>query len=78
MKMSEQEMFKIIAEVDPINTGWISYNLFKDKLCTREVARLMDNDEEELLDAFVAMGGEPDGGGCVDAAKLIATIKEEF
>jgi len=24
------------------------------------------------------MGGEPDGGGCVDASKLIATIKDEF
>ena len=38
----------------------------------------MGNDETELLDAYVAMGGEPDGGGCVDAKKLIATIKEEF
>jgi Ca2+-binding EF-hand superfamily protein len=26
----------------------------------------------------VAMGGEADGGGCVDADKLIATIKQEF
>jgi calmodulin len=32
----------------------------------------------ELLDAYVAMGGEPDGGGCVDATTLIKTIKEEF
>ena len=24
------------------------------------------------------MGGEADGGGCVDADKLIATIKQEF
>ena len=24
------------------------------------------------------MGGEPDGEGCVDAKKLIYTIKEEF
>ena len=39
---------------------------------------MLGNDESELLDAFVAMGGEPDGEGCVDAKKLIATIKEEF
>ena len=39
---------------------------------------MLGNDESELLDAFVAMGGEPDGEGCVDARKLIATIKEEF
>ena len=30
------------------------------------------------MDAFVAMGGEADGGGCVDAQKLIDTIKDEF
>ena len=24
------------------------------------------------------MGGETDGGGCVDAVKLIKTIKDEF
>ncbi len=47
-------------------------------MCEREIKRLLGNDESELLDAFVAMGGEPDGEGCVDAKKLIATIKEEF
>ena len=40
--------------------------------------RLIGSDESELLDAFVAMGGEPDGDGCIDAKKLIATIKDEF
>ena len=43
-----------------------------------EVARRVQSDESELLDAYVAMGGEADGGGCVDATKLIQTIKEEF
>lgn len=31
-----------------------------------------------MLDAFVAMGGEPDGDGAINADKLIKTIKEEF
>ena len=31
-----------------------------------------------MLDAFVAMGGEPDGDGAINADKLIATIKHEF
>lgn len=34
--------------------------------------------DQELLEAFVAMGGDADGGGCVDADKLIETIKQEF
>ncbi len=78
IKMSEQEMYKIIAEIDPENTGYIKYSAFKAKIADREVQRLMGSDESELLDAFVAMGGEPDGEGCVDAKKLIMTIKEEF
>ena len=75
IKMSEQEMFKIIAEIDPENTGDIGFAPFKSRICDREVQRLMGNDETELLDAYVAMGGEADGGGCVDAKKLIYTIK---
>ena len=34
--------------------------------------------DADLLDAYVAMGGDSDGGGCVDADMLIATIKNEF
>lgn len=34
--------------------------------------------EEDLLDAFVAMGGEPNGDGSIDADKLIQTIKRDF
>ena len=37
IKISEQEMFKIIAEIDPENTGYIVYNLFKYKITEREV-----------------------------------------
>ena len=32
----------------------------------------------DLLDAYVAMGGDEDGGGCVDAEMLIKTIRDEF
>ena len=71
-------MYKLIAEIDPENTGSISFAPFKAQIVDREISRLMGNDETELLDAYVAMGGEPDGGGCVDAKKLIATSKEEF
>ena len=44
----------------------------------RELNRLLGSDETELLDAYVAMGGEEDGGGCVDAGVLIETIKTKF
>ena len=31
-----------------------------------------------MLDAFVAMGGEQNGDGAINAEKLITTIKQEF
>ena len=34
--------------------------------------------EDDLLDAYVAMGGDKDGGGCIDAQKLIRTIRDDF
>ena len=37
-----------------------------------------ETSDDDLLDAYVAMGGDADGGGCVDADKLIETIKKEF
>ena len=76
--MSDDEIYKMISEIDPSNTGVIPYNEFKSRIVEREVTRIMGSDETELLDAFVAMGGQPDGEGCVDAQKLIATIKNEF
>ena len=78
IKMQEREMYMIIAEIDPENTGYLQYSAFKNKIADREVQRLMGSDESELLDAFVAMGGQANGEGCVDATKLISTIKEEF
>ena len=36
------------------------------------------SNDDELLDAFVAMGGQPDGEGFIDADKLIKTIKKDF
>ena len=78
IKMADQEMYQIISDIDPLNTGRIEYGGFKQKVVAREIDRQVETDESELLDAYVAMGGEPDGGGCVDATKLIQTIKEEF
>ena len=78
LKFSESEMFKMISEIDPDNSGIILYSDFKPVILEREIARLKGSDESELLDAFVAMGGQADGDGCVDAKKLIYTIKNEF
>ena len=77
-KLQEEEVYKMISDIDPNNTGQIPYSAFKPYVLEREIARIKGSDEQELLDAFVAMGGNLDGDGCVDAKKLIHTIKNEF
>merc|ERR1719440_2436967 len=67
----------MISIIDPENTGKITFAQFKD-LITEKREEEAGSSEEELLQAFVAMGGEADGDGCVNADKLIKTIKEEF
>lgn len=76
-KVSDTQVFRMISDVDPNNTGTLSFYAFKELvLQKREEAK--GTSDADLLDAYVAMGGDQDGGGCVDAEMLIKTIKEEF
>ena len=75
--ISEDEAFLMISTADPENTGSIQFNQFKELVEDRR-ADAGGSSEEELLEAFVAMGGQPDGDGFIDADKLIHTIKNEF
>ena len=75
----QDEIFRFLSDIDPENSGIIKYSDFKPRIMEREMEKIRAQDDtDELLDAYVAMGGDEDGGGCVDADKLISTIKEEF
>ena len=75
--VSEDLTYWMIAMSDPENTGKIQFAQFKNIIMEkRENER--GSSEQDLLDAFVAMGGQSDGDGAIDATKLIKTIKEEF
>ena len=75
--VSEDLTYWMIAMSDPENTGRIQFAQFKN-LINEKRENERGSSEQDLLDAFVAMGGEPDGDGAIDATKLIKTIKEEF
>jgi len=53
---------------------------FKDFLKAIAYWKILEAEKEEsdLVDAFVAMGGNPDKTGTVDARSLIRTVKNEF
>ena len=76
-RVSDTQVFRMISDVDPNNIGTLSFYAFKELVITkREEAKGTSN--ADLLDAYVAMGGDEDGGGCVDAEMLIKTIRDEF
>ena len=76
-KTTEEEIFRMIAEADAENPGEISYPQFKHVIAEQKKNQSQSN-EEDTLDAFVAMGGQEDGNGFIDADRLIKIIKEEF
>lgn len=53
---------------------------FKDFLKAIAFWKILESEKEEddLVDAFVAMGGNPDKSGTIDAKALIKTVKSEF
>jgi len=76
-KPNDEEVIKMIHEVDSTSSGKIYFNDFLKviayhKLCQR------DSDDSDTLDAFVAMGGNADGSGKIDASKLIGIIRQDF
>lgn len=76
-RVSDTQVFRMIADVDPNNTGGLSFYDFK-QLVMEKRENERGTSDADLMDAYVAMGGDQDGGGCVDADMLIKTIKEEF
>ena len=75
--VSDDQVYWMIAMADPENKGFINFAQFK-MIIEEKRENERGSTEEDLLDAFVAMGGEPDGDGAINAEKLIATIKNEF
>ena len=76
-QVSEMQVFRMIADVDPNNNGGLSFSTYK-KIVMDKRENEKGTTIADLLDAYVALGGDQDGGGCVDAEKLIRIIKEEF
>ena len=57
-------------DADPRNEGRISYEEFVKAVMNKRNQE-EPSSEQELLDAFIALGGEENGDGSVDASKLI-------
>ncbi|CAD8096554.1 unnamed protein product [Paramecium sonneborni] len=76
-KPSKEELQQMINQVDVKNKGFIDFEDFKRAIAIYKIIE-EDNEQDDTLDAFVAMGGNADKSGTVDATKLIQIIKSDF
>ena len=72
-RMQEHLDAKNISKMD-VNALLMAIKWYKDQQLTND----NEGDVDEYLDAFVALGGEPDKEGCVSKDVLIEIIKVEF
>ena len=73
----ENVCHKLLSDLD-IQSSFIKFGHFLKIYMLKKVSVVGTDDSLDILDAYVAMGGEEDGGGNVDADKLIDIIKNEF
>lgn len=72
-----KKLYKLISEIDEKNTGLIKFSDFLQIYHQMKYAHL-EEDDQDLVDAFVAIGGQEDKSGSINAELLIKILKEEF
>ena len=76
--LAEDEIYKMMTQASTKH-GCCEISLDEFKTVIGEQKKFQDaSQEQDTMDAFVSLGGEQDGSGHVDAARLIDIIKNEF
>lgn len=76
---TEEELFQMISEVDDNMSGSIDFGEFLKVVESQKLRGLSSDDEEnDMIDAFVACGGRTDKTGHVKRETLVKIIKQDF
>ena len=75
---TEEELFAMIAEVDDNMSGSIDFSEFLAVVESQKTQAEQLSKNNDLLDAFVACGGNADKTGCVKRETLVKIIKHDF
>ena len=75
---TEEELFQMVAEVDDNLSGSIDFSEFLRVVESQKVRANSYDDENDLVDAFVACGGNADKTGFVARETLVKIIKVDF
>jgi calmodulin len=71
---TEDELFQMISEVDENMSGSIDFGEFLKVVESQKNRAANLDDEHDMIDAFVACGGQPDKGGHVKRETLIRIV----
>ena len=75
--VSDRDLQRMLEKADLENYGHITLGQFK-RLISRKKNNPKLLNEEETLDAFIAMGGEESGEGTIDTETLVKVLKQDF
>eukprot|EP00941_MAST-03F_sp_MAST-3F-sp1_P005894 g5894.t1 len=75
---TDEEIFQMINDVDDNASGSIDFPEFLTVIERQKERAKNFDDESDILDAFVALGGEPDKSGNVNSETLVKIIKHDF
>lgn len=76
IKFSHPYVFHKMVSEQKDNSGSVTMADFCKMVAERKDTG--DEDGDDILDAFVAMGGQENGSGNIDADKLVSLIKNEL
>ena len=76
-KPSEEELYKMMNEVDIEGKNEMSFDDFV-KIIVKQKNIQEEKEESDILDAFVALGGNPDRSGEIDVESVKRIVLEEF
>ena len=68
---TDEEIFQMINDVDDNASGSIDFSEFLTVVAMQKDRAANFDDESDILDAFVALGGEADKSGCVNKETLV-------
>jgi Ca2+-binding EF-hand superfamily protein len=75
---TEAEVFSMIIDAEEDASGSINFAEFLHIIEQQKIRQLGQDKQNDMIDAFVACGGDEDLGGCVRKETLISIIKDEF
>ena len=75
---SDEDLFAMIAEVDTNANGVVDYAEFVRVLENHKARVEALGNDSDLVDAFVACGGNDDRSGQVERERLVKIVKEDF